>query len=461
MDNCWQIATFDLPPVESIRSFWSWPKPLGAGKLNIIQPSKQVKNLYSRILAIFLISVVGITLQAQNRKYPVSGVVIDSLTGQPMANVNISITGTSRGGITNEAGQFSLELPRIPSVLYFSHVGYSIGSCQVEKSGEKNIRVALIPETEEIGEVTILAEKIAKVIHGDTLNILDYEIDGDRLILFASPYKHMNDLRIYLTTLSGEPLDYLQVTRTGKWFYDPETRTPTIEYLRRDFTGQVNYLDRVSVREVRHAFDKLFFAFETQYPDFLGSVMSVTCEMEGNLVFQGGTTSANYTWYYGRGSRAVKMIKTVRDKNTGPYAKAVVAPLFRKGKELYVFDFYRGHIEVFNSGLNSVRMVPIDFQFKQITEAIFGGYQDVDSYDFTRRILYDEKAGRAYAFYRLHSNGRQSLREVNLETGKIDRMVEIPDFPNISHICVYDNVVYFLYDTKVYPYYRLLYRMVI
>ena len=50
-------------------------------------------------------------------------------------------------------------------------------------------------ETQEIGEVTVSAQKIAKVIRGDTLNILDYEVDGDRLILFASPYKRANDLR--------------------------------------------------------------------------------------------------------------------------------------------------------------------------------------------------------------------------------------------------------------------------
>ena len=417
--------------------------------------------LYFRVIVICLISVIGISLPAQNRKYPVSGVVVDSLTGQPMANVNISIAGASGGGITNESGQFRLELTRIPAVLYFSHVGYSIGSWQVEKSREKNIRILMMQETQEIGEVTVSAQKIAKVIRGDTLNILDYDVDGDRLILFASPYRRANDLRIYLTTLSGEPLDYLQVTRAGKWFYDPETRTPTIEYLMKDFTGQVNYLDRVSVREVRHAFDKLFFAYETQYPDFLGSVMSVTCEMEGNLVFQGGITSVNYTWYYGRSSRSNKIIKTVRDKNTGPYAKAVVAPLFRKGNELYIFDFYSGHIEVFDFDLKSVRKIPIDFQFRIVNDVLGIQYQDVDSYNFTRSILFDEKAGKAYAFYRMRSGGRQSLREVDLETGKIGKQTDIPDFPNISTIRIYDNVVYFLYDTKIFPFYRMLYRMII
>jgi hypothetical protein len=421
----------------------------------------QGKLLYFRIFAILLLSAACTALPAQNRKYPVLGVVVDSLTGRPMANVNISIAGAGRGGITNEAGEFHLDLPRIPAVLYFSHVGYAIGSWQVEKSGEKDIRIVLMPETQEIGEVTISAQKIAKVIRGDTLNILDYEIAGDRLILFASPYKHANDLRIYLTTFSGEPLDYIQVTRAGKWFYDPETRTPYVEYLRRDFTGQVNYLDRISVREVRHAFDKLFFGYETQYPDFLGSVMSVTCEMEGKLVFQGGAPSANITWYYGRGSRSNKIVKVIKDNNAGTYSKAMVAPLFRKGNQLYIFDFYSGHIEVFDSDLNPVRKIPIDFQYRTVNDVLGIQYQDVDSRDFTRNILFDEKAGKAYALYRMRSTGRQSLLEIDLESGKPGKRSEIPDFPNISNIRVDGNVVYFLYDTKVFPFYRLLYRMII
>ena len=196
--------------------------------------------MHSKVFAICLLATLCTTLPAQNRKNPVSGVVVDSLTGQPMANVNVSITSTSGGGITNENGRFSLELPRIPAVLYFSYVGYGIGSYQVEKSGEKNIRVVLMPETREIGEVTITAEKIAKVIRGDTLNILDYEIDGDRLMLLASPYKHQSDLRIYLTTLGGDTLDFIKVKKAGKQIKYPENMSPQTEFLMRDFTDEFN-----------------------------------------------------------------------------------------------------------------------------------------------------------------------------------------------------------------------------
>ena len=412
--------------------------------------------IYIRIFAICWFGAVCTTLSAQNKKFPVSGVVIDSLTGKSMVNVNISVAGATSGGTTNASGEFQLNLPRIPAVLYFSHMGYGISSLQVEKSGEKGIRVLMMPETHEITEVTISAQKIAKVIHGDTLNIMDFEPDGNRLILFASPSKNVSDLRIYLTTLSGEPLDYIQVKNSGKWFYDPVTRTPTIEYLMKDFTGQVNYLDKVSVHEIRHGFDKLYFGYETQYPDFLSWVLPVTCEMKGKLVYQGGTRAVNYIWYY-RG----EIIKVVHDKHWGIYSKDMMVPMFRKDNQLFIFDFYNGHIEVFDSELKSCKKISIDFQFVQVNEALVLNYQYVDVKDFTREILFDEQAGRAYAFYRIRTNGRQSLREIDLATGKIVRQIEIPDFPNISNVRVSGNAVYFLYDTKVYPYYRMLYRMLI
>ncbi len=41
-------------------------------------------------------------------------------------------------------------------------------------------------------------------------------MDGNRLILLASPYKHQSELRIYLTTLEGKTLDYMQVKNAGK-----------------------------------------------------------------------------------------------------------------------------------------------------------------------------------------------------------------------------------------------------
>ncbi len=430
-----------------------------------------------RIVAICLLLAVCNLAHGQNRKYAVSGQVVDSVTSLPLANVNISIVGTSSGGTTNAAGEFSLTVNRLPAVLYFSYVGYEIGSYQVEKSGEKNIRIELVPEVQEIDEVTVRGERISKVIRGDTLNIFDYEISGDRIFLLASPYRQTYDQRIYLATLNGDTLDHISVKRAGKQIKFSDEMMPRYDFLFRDFTGTVQFLDKKSAHEVLARNNKLVFGYDTPYEDFLGRVMPVKVEMMGSLIFQVANLTESFTLFFGMGRPEGEILKYVRDKKgttrtlgaelmamaprSADFNKNVRAPLFRKNNELFVFDFFEGNIEVFDSNLKRNRYIPIDFQYTTIHEALFFEYQDIDAKNFTQTILFDEKAGKAYAFYRQRSDNRQSLREINLETGKIDLIIEIPDFPNVSDIRVYDNVVYFLYDTKVYPFYRLLYRMAV
>jgi len=127
---------------------------------------------------------------------------------------------------------------------------------------------------------------------------------------------------------------------------------------------------------------------------------------------------------------------------------------------LLIFDFFANHIQYFDSELKPVKKVPIVFQNHPV-KTLFGQYEDLDNQNFTQQVFYDSKTDKAYAFFRLKSTNLQSLREIDLETGKIERIIEIPDYPNISKIQVYDNTIYFLYDSKIYPFYRLLYRMAI
>ena len=424
-----------------------------------------------------ILIVCTLTLAAQSQKFTVTGAVSDAVSKQPLPNVNISIVGTSGGGTTNAAGEFSFTLTRIPSVLYFSYVGFSIASYQVEKANEKNIRILLQPETQEIEEVTISAEKISKVIRGDTLNIVDYEIDGNRIVFLASPYRNQNDQRIYLANLNGDTLSHLNVKMAGKEIKFPEIIMPQAEYLILDFTGQVMFLDKRCAHEVNFEAGRISLGYEIPYSDFISRVLPIKCEMDGKLVFQVSTMTENITCYFGRKAPDGIRIKKVVDKNgPGRYAseglrayaphfldvnKNVSVPVFRKGNELYIFDFFANNIEVFDSELQPLRKIPIRFQNTTVKAGLIFRiiYEDVDVRNFTQTILFDAKAEKAYALFRYKSDNKQYLKEVNLETGEISRTIGIPDFPNITNIRVSDNVVYFLYNTKTYPFYRLLYRM--
>lgn len=68
--------------------------------------------------------MLGTSVVASAQNYTVSGTVIDAQTGQPLVGVNILVVGTSRGGITNTDGHYSLTVPSLQDTLRFSYIGY-------------------------------------------------------------------------------------------------------------------------------------------------------------------------------------------------------------------------------------------------------------------------------------------------------------------------------------------------
>lgn len=434
-----------------------------------------MRKLLPRILNTLFFLSGCLVLQAQQQKIAVSGTVADTVTGQMLANVDISIVGTSAGGTTNQSGEFSLILDKIPAVLYFSHVGYAIGCYQVEKARMKDIRVFLVPESQDIEEVTVRSERVSRLLPTDTLDIMDFEIAGNRIFLLGSMYRNPKDLRLFMTNLNGDRLDVVPIRNAGIQFKLPENLAPRYDYLWHDFTGQVHFLDKNGAHELMCDQDRISFGLDTPYDEFLKTLLPIKCELMGRLIYQVSTRTQNYTFFFGRGKKQEDPLKCVTDKKgedryvfLDPGAqtsrspdvfKKVSAPLFRKGNELYIFDFFDDHFEVFDSELKSLRLVPIHFQNTTVTTFLVFHTQDVDTRNFTQTILFDDKAGRAYAYFHQPSDESQTLREVNLKTGEINRIIEIPHLPNVTNLRVYDNTLYFLYSGRTYPYYRALYRM--
>src|SRR5690606_35075058 len=54
----------------------------------------------------------------------VSGTVTDNSNEEPLPGVNILVEGTGRGTITDQDGNYRLEVPGSDAVLIFSYIGY-------------------------------------------------------------------------------------------------------------------------------------------------------------------------------------------------------------------------------------------------------------------------------------------------------------------------------------------------
>ena len=114
-----------------------------------------------------------------------SGYVYDSVGMTPLVGVSIAVAGSKTGTITNRDGSFKIKLPSRQAVLFFSYMGYGIRQLTIDETVQMPIKVYMITEIKNIGEVTIFNDKFRNILEGDSLQVLDYEIWNDRLLILA------------------------------------------------------------------------------------------------------------------------------------------------------------------------------------------------------------------------------------------------------------------------------------
>ena len=81
-----------------------------------------MKKFFKSIPAIIISLLIFSGVQAQNTK-TVNGIILDSITRQPVSNVNISVDQSS-GTTTDEHGRFSLNIRKRDRVMVLSHLSY-------------------------------------------------------------------------------------------------------------------------------------------------------------------------------------------------------------------------------------------------------------------------------------------------------------------------------------------------
>jgi len=100
-------------------------------------------NQSIRILIIFLLSFISLIVgvNAQESNFNLSGVVIESGSGEPVKQAVISVTSNGEFTNTDENGEFSLSLPSVDEIITVSYPGYYITDYYT--SGQQNITIYL------------------------------------------------------------------------------------------------------------------------------------------------------------------------------------------------------------------------------------------------------------------------------------------------------------------------------
>lgn len=108
----------------------------GAKKITL---SRILRFAFSAFLLMFWVDAT-----AQDNGHTVTGTVIDADSRDPLPGVTILIEGTEIGTTTNLDGDFEIELPSPNEILFFSYVGFSEQTVDVD--GRTELSVALEPD---------------------------------------------------------------------------------------------------------------------------------------------------------------------------------------------------------------------------------------------------------------------------------------------------------------------------
>ena len=107
-----------------------------------------MKNL---LLLIFL---SGISFSLSLAQVTVSGRVTDAETGQPLQGATVLVKGTTSGMLTNENGEYTLDVPPTGESLVFSYVGKQ--ALEVPVNGNRVINAQLAPDITTLEEVVVM-----------------------------------------------------------------------------------------------------------------------------------------------------------------------------------------------------------------------------------------------------------------------------------------------------------------
>lgn len=153
----------------------------------------------------YLLLVIGIgflsSLQAQRT---VRGTVTDADENRPLVGGTVTVKNTNRGALTDDAGNYSVEVPDGTAVLVFSYVGYTTQELLV--GNQSTVNVSLSTDQGLLDEVVVVGYGTQKKtnVTGSIVSV-----DADEIARVQSPSFDVamqgKAPGVYVTTNGGQP----------------------------------------------------------------------------------------------------------------------------------------------------------------------------------------------------------------------------------------------------------------
>lgn len=127
----------------------------------VSQTSKQIYLMRffiaGRFIVLFLL-LVCIFVDLGFGKTTIRGNVSDSSDGSPLIAATIQIQDTYRGTITNNDGEFDLQIPELPSVLVVRYIGYETQFVTISEPLDAPLIIKMKPTSAAMREIVVTGE---------------------------------------------------------------------------------------------------------------------------------------------------------------------------------------------------------------------------------------------------------------------------------------------------------------
>lgn len=162
------------------------------------------------LLVVSLVSLLAANVvMAQNAS--ISGNVRNSATQEKLSAVSVAVKGTGSGTFTDDKGNFSIQVKKLPVTLVFSSIGFELQEVEVTNAGEQ-VKISLKPANSLGQEIVVSASRVPE-------RILESPVSVERVNAASIRNAPASNFYDVVSNLKG-----VDITTSSLTFRTPTTR---------------------------------------------------------------------------------------------------------------------------------------------------------------------------------------------------------------------------------------------
>ncbi|MFA9392637.1 MAG: TonB-dependent receptor domain-containing protein [Prolixibacteraceae bacterium] len=118
-----------------------------------------------------------LTVSGFTQRVTISGYITDKQSGERLINANLYNKNTFLGTTANNYGYYSISLPKGPTTIVASYIGYQSMEFKLDLQSDQIMNIELEPSSDELGEVTVVGNQINKV-EDTQMSMVDLQVQN-------------------------------------------------------------------------------------------------------------------------------------------------------------------------------------------------------------------------------------------------------------------------------------------